>query len=122
MKIKTGIKQGDYMFSKINKTIIEMFKKIGILKRFIIAKPSLKIVYIVIFILLFTVFLFFYGWLWQFKFRGIVDLNILLMLIGSIVGATALISWLSSALVDKNKNNIPDIFEKENENKRGDSH
>ena len=99
-----------------------MFKKIGILKRFIIAKPSLKIVYIVIFILLFTVFLFFYGWLWQFKFRGIVDLNILLMLIGSIVGATALISWLSNALVDKNKNNIPDIFEKDNENKRGDSH
>ncbi|MDL2280303.1 hypothetical protein LJC10_00420 [Selenomonadales bacterium OttesenSCG-928-I06] len=110
------------MFNKAKQYLLKSYDYLPTVQKFINGSPSMKAVYITCFVLIFIIATFFGMYFWNFKNRGVVDLNILIDLFRATTATQVLafIVFLVKALVDKDDNGISDSIENEIR-KEGDS-
>ena len=103
------------MLKKLQKLIKDNMYRLPTLKKFIKGSLSMKWIYFCCVIIVLPLAMFSYGCWWQFKYRGIVDLPILIEMFKAttLPQVLAFIAYLAKSLVDKDDNGESDSIEEE---------
>ena len=101
------------MLSKIQYKLLGIFSKIPLAKNIIYGRASMQMIVFICIVYCLLLGLFVYGWCWQWKYRGILDLPMLLNAIKemSAPAVLAALQYFIGSLKDANNNGIPDNME-----------
>ena len=93
--------------------ILNIIAKIPLAKNFITGKASMQMIVFICIIYCLLLALFVYGWCWQWKYKGILDLAMLLNGIKemSAPAVLAALQFFIGSLRDTNNNGVPDNME-----------